>query len=115
MWKLTFILILTILLVSCSNKLDESLLIGKYRFNTDRSDIIDISKDHTYIHRYVNTEGKTFECHGKWRYNGKEILFHNFNFFNDEGSGIWISELYEKNGKIQLIYSDDDNTYFQKE
>jgi len=107
------------MLSGCINNIDEPLLIGEYHFNTYKSDIIVVHKDYTYDHKYVNTKGKTFECHGKWRYNSKEILFHDFNFFNDlgpaGGSGVWISRVTQDDGKIKLNYSEDDNTYFEKE
>jgi hypothetical protein len=119
MRKLIYILIPVIALFGCFSNVDERLLMGKYHFNTYKSDVIDVHKDHTYEHKYVNTKGKVFECHGKWRYNGKEISFHDFNFFNDLGTtggdGVWISEVTEDNGTIKLNYSDDDDTYFEKE
>lgn len=119
MRKLIFIIISAVILFGCFSNVDEHLLIGKYHFNTDDADIINLYQDHTYDHRYVNTKGNAFECHGKWRYNGKEILFHDFNFFNDlgpaGGAGVWISRISEDNGKIHLVYSSDDNTYYIKE
>lgn len=114
-----YILISMTMLLGCFKNIDEHLLIGKYHFNTHRSDVINLYKDHTYSHKYVNTKGKVFECHGKWRYNSKEILFHDFNFFNDlgpaGGSGVWISRITQEDDKIKLNYSDDDDTYFEKE
>nr|WP_068886960.1 hypothetical protein [Pedobacter panaciterrae] len=119
MRKLFYIFISAIMLAGCSNKIDERVLSGKYHFNTYKLDVLNLYRDHTYQHQYVNTKGQVFECKGKWRYNGKEILFHDFNFFNDlgpvGGAGVWISRIVEEDEKIHLIYSSDDNTYFEKE
>jgi hypothetical protein len=119
MRKLIYILIPVVTLFGCFSNIDENLLIGKYHFNTFKLDIISLHKDHTYDHKYVNTKGKVFECHGKWEYNGNEILFHDFNFFNDlgpsTGSGVWISRITQNDGKINLIYSSDSDSYFVKE
>lgn len=119
MRKLIYILITSTLLIGCSNNTDDHLLIGSYHFSTYGSDIIYVAKDHTYIHKYITTKGKLFECRGKWRYNGREILFHDFNFFGQSGStsgaGLWISRVEEDGKTIRLIYSSDDDTYFEKE
>ena len=120
MRKLIYIVIpVLFMLFGCFSNIDEHLLIGKYHFNTNKLDVIDLHKDHTYSHKHINTKGKMFEVHGKWIYNGKSISFYGFNFFNDLGTtggdGIWISQVTEDNGKIKFIYSDDDDTYFEKE
>jgi hypothetical protein len=119
MRKLIFILISIVISFGCFSNIDERLLLGKYQFNNNKADVIDLYKDHTYDHRYINSRGKVFENRGKWRYNGKEILFHNFNFFNDlgpaGGSGVWISRIIEDDRKIHLVYSSDDDTYYVKE
>lgn len=75
MRKLIHILVPVIMLSGCFDDIDERSLIGRYHFNTYKPDIIDLRKDHTYDHEYANTKGEVFKCHGKWRYNGKEILF----------------------------------------
>jgi hypothetical protein len=119
MRKLIYILIPVSMLLGCFSNIKENSLIGKYHFNSYKQDILFLYKDHTYSHRHVNSKGKIFEVHGKWRYNGKQISFYDFNFFNDLGTtggdGIWSSEVTEDNGKIKLNYSSDDDTYFVKE
>jgi hypothetical protein len=119
MRKYIFILIAPLTLLGCITSVKENSLLGKYHFNNYTQDLLLLDKNHNYTHRYVNSRGKIFEVHGEWEYNGKEVLFHDFNFFNDlgasGGSGLWISRVSQAGEEIKLNYSDDDNTYFEKE
>lgn len=111
------ILILVVLiLVGCFN-VKENALIGTYTYSTDRADMVFVYKDHSYTHKYVNSKGKVYECKGKWKYRLGYISFDDFSFFNDAGqigSGVWMSRVEEDDGKIKLIFSSDDDTYFGK-
>ncbi len=92
---------------------------GKYSFNKGGPDSIIIFKDHTYKHKHITSSGKEFENIGKWKWNINEIDFHDFTFYNDEGSsggiGLWSSKVETDDNEIRLIYSDDDGgLYYYK-
>ena len=116
------ILLCLFVLSGCGHQISSKDLIGKYCLNRSlHKDSIFIYDNHTYAHRYHATNNRTFECKGNWEFNPSvnEIKFKDFLFFTDAGNdglppGNWDSRVVvTSNGKIQLIYSSEDNIYFQ--
>ena len=100
-----------IVLLSC-NKFNPHNLIGTYVFNqpNDRDTLI-VSANHNYIHTAYRNNKKIINT-GKWKFNGVEISFHNFTFFNG-GNGIWMSRVIQDGDYIKLNYSDEEVFYFK--
>jgi hypothetical protein len=119
MKKLIYLIPISILFLGCSNKMDEKLLAGKYAINQKQSDYIILDKNHSYVHKYISFSGKIYECNGHWRYNGQEIAFDDFVFFNDTGpsagEGTWFSKVEKRDNSICLIYSSENDVYYKKQ
>ncbi|XHR97248.1 hypothetical protein ACFJIV_11690 [Mucilaginibacter sp. UC70_90] len=119
MKKIYFIVLLTAFVYSCTKRTKEDQLIGKYCSNRNITDSIIVFNDHTYIHKYNSKDGKKFSCNGRWRYNGWDLDFHGFVFFNEQGpqtgAGLWSASVKQTEGKISLIYSSDNNIYYMKD
>jgi hypothetical protein len=122
--KKSLILVLAFALVGCVRKVDPKAMIGKYCLNrASNRDSIYIYGNHTYAHRFNTLDHRVFECKGKWGINksANEIKFENFIFFTDAGRdglppGDWDSKIEtSSDGKVRLVYSSEDNIYFEKE
>jgi hypothetical protein len=100
-----------IVLLSC-NKFNPHNLIGTYVFNqpNDRDTLI-VYANHNYIHTAYRNNKKIINT-GKWKFNGVEISFHDFTFFNG-GNGIWMSRVIQDGDYIKLNYADEEVFYFK--
>jgi len=119
--KKVCIIILVTLSVSCFQKVEQEMLIGTYVFNEENCiDTIIILPNKKYIHKYKSNYGKNYKSYGNWKYdsNLKEIDFHDFVFYNDEGGdipGLWIPKVIKtRDGEIRLIYSSENEIYYKK-
>ena len=43
-----------------------------------------------------------------------EVKFENFTFFNDSLRGNWYSKIKMEEGVVKLMYSSEDNIYYEK-
>jgi hypothetical protein len=120
--SLIFLTVISIVLSSCIHKTNSKSLIGNYCLNTAlRKDSIIINSNHTYTHRFHALNNRTLECKGNWEFNSttNEIKFKDFLFFTDRGydslpPGNWDAKVsFTQDGKTQIIYSSEDNIYFQ--
>jgi len=113
-----------IILSGCTHKTNMKALSGKYCLNTAlHKDSILIDSNHTYTHRFHAVNNHTFECKGNWEFNPttNEIKFKDFLFFTDRGldglpPGDWDAKVNDtQDGKIQIIYSSENNIYYEKQ
>lgn len=78
---------------------------------SDTKDTLVVLTDHTYKHTaYINNERQLNS--GTWKFNGREIDFQNFTFFNG-GNGIWISRVIKDDDIIKLNYADEEVFYLK--
>ena len=107
--------ILGLTLISCSNpsdkgdKIDYHRLTGRYVYQANLMDTIDVSSGETYTN-YTWWEGKPLKNAGTWQYdstNGR-IRFHHFSFLLDSmPNGTWIPKIKTEGSEIRLIYATD--------
>ncbi len=98
-------------LLSCS-KIDSRELPGTYVFNqSDTGDTLIVLTDNTYKHTaYINNERQLNS--GTWKFNGREIDFQNFTFFNG-GNGVWSSRVIKDDDIIKLNYAEEQVYYLK--
>lgn len=114
--KIFFVLSFLQLLVSCSENLEKTKLIGKYIFNKSEYDTLELKSDGTFFHSVI-IKGKILKNSGKWELNdlGNEVKFENFSFLTDRlGRGNWFSRIRFKGNEIHLMYSSENNVYYSK-
>lgn len=107
-------------LISCSffgDRVDRGKLPGKYVFQIDNKDTLDVYSNGAYSYskwRY----GKKIKNSGTWIYNSNmgEVEFENFSFLTDTISisdstflprGSWITRIETKDDEIRLVYASD--------
>jgi hypothetical protein len=113
------LLILTSL-ISCEffgDRVDKEKLPGRYVFQIDNKDTLDVYSDGTYAY-YKWWYGRKLENSGTWTYNSSmgEVAFDNFSFLTDSISiadstflprGRWITRIKTTDDEIRFIYSSD--------
>jgi hypothetical protein len=124
MKKLLIFFLSLFALLGCIRQVTPKTMIGKYCLNrASGRDSIYIYDNQTYVHRFYALNHRVFECKGNWEINKtvNSIKFKNFIFFTDAGrdglpSGDWDSKIETSSGgKVRLIYSSEDDIYFEKE
>lgn len=99
------------------------MLVGKYCFNRYcEKDSLILYKNNKYKHKLSFFDGRIVEDFGMWKLDSvcNRVTFDNFIFYNDDGSqalpgGLWISNVELIKGKeIRLLYSRDENLYYNK-
>jgi hypothetical protein len=125
MKKLLLLTILTIAFTGCTSCPSSKMLYGKYSYKENKksfeNDFIYIYPEGNYKHQFYSTNGQVYECKGKWTYDslGCEILFEDFEFFNNQGSrglplGNWYSRIQVEDNNIKLMYSSEQNIHYSK-
>jgi hypothetical protein len=114
-----YIFIFGTLLLGCSDKLNDNLLVGLYQFKTNKNDLIILNPNHTYVHKLIAADGQVFECTGNWEFDssGNEVTFNDFSFFEGDNlpPGIWLSRVRVSNdNQIILMYSSENDLYYKK-
>ena len=116
------------ILASCEffgDRVDKEKLAGRYVFQIDKEDTLDIYANGTYsYYRWWN--GRKLQNSGAWVYNPGmgEVSFKNFSFLTDSLSlgdstflskGNWITRIRRENEEIRFVYASDVyNGYFLK-
>lgn len=111
----TLIVLFLVTLLSCTysgnrSSVDQGRLTGRYVYQPDKGDTLDVHADGTYVN-YTWLKGKKLMNTGGWRYdsiNGR-IRFENFSFLGDKISrGFWATQVVEKENGIQLLHTPSD-------
>jgi hypothetical protein len=104
-------LISLIFFLSCS-KIDPHELPGSYVLNQPYTrDTLTISTNGRYVHTAYRNNKRLFNT-GTLKFNGVEIAFHNFTFF-DGGNGLWLSRVIKDGNEIKLNYADEEVFYLK--
>ena len=107
-------------LVSCEffgDRVDKEKLPGRYVFQIDNRDTLDVYSDGTYSY-YKWWSGRKLENSGTWNYNSTmgEVDFENFSFLTDSISlgdstflpkGSWITKIKTADNEIRFVYASD--------
>jgi len=107
-------------LISCEffgDRVDKEKLPGRYVFQIDNIDTLDVYSNGTYIY-YKWWYGRKLQNSGTWTYNSNmgEVDFDNFSFLTDTISiadstflprGRWTTRIKKKDDEIRFVYASD--------
>jgi hypothetical protein len=107
-------------LISCEffgDKVDKEKLPGRYVFQIDNRDTLDVYSNGTYSY-YKWWDGRKLKNSGTWTYNSSmgEVDFDNFSFLTDSisiadstflPSGRWSTKIKTENDEIRFVYASD--------
>jgi hypothetical protein len=88
---------------------EKERLIGRYVFQVDNQDTIDVNSDGTYSN-YTWWDGKKLKNSGTWTYDSLQgrVTFENFSFLLDSmARGYWNTRIKTVNNEIRFIYATD--------
>lgn len=104
------IFLVTLITASGCIKVEIKELPGKYVFNQGNTrDTLLVLSNGRYQHTaYINNKRQSNV--GNWKFNGVEMKFHNFTFFNG-GNGLWISRVFKEKDRIMFNYADEEVFY----
>lgn len=111
-----FIIIIAIGFLSCSSKITNEELIGKYCWNNSENGVLEIFDNGAYKYE-IKTNGQILENTGTWKLdsNINEIHFYEFSFISDkQKKGTWISRIRQRDNEIHLMYASEENIYLRK-
>jgi hypothetical protein len=126
--KQGFLFLALMTFISCSffrDKVDKEELPGRYVFQIDNNDTLNVYTDGTYSF-YKTSSGRKLQNSGRWTYNSNvgEMNFNNFSFLTHSISigdstffprGSWITRVEKDDDEIRFIYASDVyNGYFLK-
>jgi hypothetical protein len=115
--KKAFLIIMTIGLLSCSSKVSNEELVGKYCWSSLENGELEIFDDGTYRYHIKSDSSQIKENIGTWSLssNNREIQFSEFSFISDGfGKGTWISRIKKRDNEVHLIYASEENIYLKK-
>jgi len=107
-------------LISCEffgDSVDKEKLPGRYVFQIDNGDTLDVYSDGTYSY-YKWWYGRKLQNSGTWTHNSSmgEVNFENFSFLTDSislgdstflPSGSWITRIKTEDDEIHFVYASD--------
>ena len=100
---------------------ERSEIVGTYVNNHPYAyDTMYVNDNGTYVNNiYLKSEKKKYVNKGNWAYEDGQVHFHDYaNYIEQYGvvgmKGVWISNVDEKNGRIALVVSSDEDFYFSK-
>lgn len=115
---LTCVFLFFISLTSCSSNIKKEKLIGRYIWNDQRTDTLEVRADGTYEY-WTFLPGRKFANSGNWKFNSllNEVEFERENFpfiKNHKAEGSWISKIQIKNNETRLLYASETDTYLKQ-
>ena len=112
------LVIVLVLLTSCSETIEREKLVGRYTWNDGRSDTLEVNADGTYEY-WTFRPGQKIANSGKWKLdsvlNQVEFERENFPFLeNHIPEGSWFSKIRSADNEIYLMYAKKRNSYLKK-
>lgn len=115
-----FLFLILTTLISCEffgDKVDKEKLPGRYVFQIDNRDTLDVYSNGTYSY-YKWWYGRKLQNSGTWTYNSSlgEVDFDNFSFLTDSITyadstflprGSWITRIKTEDDEIRFVYASD--------
>ena len=112
------VILVLLLFTSCANKIERKKIIGRYVWNDDRIDTLEVRADGTYEY-WTFLPGRKLTNSGTWKWdsltNMVEFERENFPFLKSHVSeGSWFSQLRSNGDEIHLMNGIDKNMYLRK-
>lgn len=104
--------------VSCGETVEREQLFGRYVWNDERMDTLEIRPDGTYEY-WMSTSGQKLKNYGTWKFDSAsnlvEFELENFPFIKSHAKGqSWFSKARLKNNEVQLMYAPGSDLYLKQ-